>query len=634
MIYYRTVNGSNRTIRFMDDTSHGNDLVGMILARAGGKVAVDIETTGLDIFASDFKIRLVQIGTSDTAYVFPINQGGRFVNHAGSLARQLLQKADLLTVHTTDYFDLLALDRFGLISLEDSLPKTLNTYILAHLLDPRAQGEGMNAIGHNLEKLCRHYGVDPDALEAKDALKAVFRSEYKSNLENGWRVIDINHPTYVQYAGLDVIHTADLADALIPQIAARGLGEFSKYEHAIARITAKMMRQGMALDVDYTTQLVDRFTIEHDSCVAEAARLGCDNVNSTKQLADALEREFGWKPTAFTKTGKPQVDKAVLGALEDKGNPLAEAVRQAKRAAKWRDSYADAMLRVRDRTDRVHPKIASLKARTARMSISEPPLQQLPSRDAGGSAAWLVRRCLVADPGQLIVAVDYDTLEMRLLAALAGVDTMLQSIRAGEDLHEMTAAMLYGPKFTPTHRKIAKNVGYGKIYGGGAKGVSRLTGAPVAAVRKAIEAYDKAFPEIASYGRQLQTEALTNDLTIRTTNGRILPVDGDRLYAALNYKIQSIARDILAESLIEADKQGLTSHLLLPVHDEIVAQAPISEARDLAMTLSEILAVDDYHGIKLATSASVGGRSWGSLYGAPDDHPYYFPEKHPNTEAA
>lgn len=530
----------------------------------------------------------------------------------------MLRRADKLVVHTHDNFDLLGLDHAGLGNLEELASKTINTHILAHLLDPRAAGEGTGR-GHGLKELAQFY-VDPKATDGKSELHEVFRKEYKTTIEKGWAVIDIDHPKYVTYTGLDVIYGSRLFDALADELRSMKLAELSRFEHRVSRICSQMVKRGFALDVPYTEDLVVKFTDEAFVASELAKGYGLENVNSPAQVGKAL-MAMGWEPKEFTSTGQPKADKAVLVALEDAGNPLAKAIREAKRAGKWRESYAQAMLDVRDENDRIHPKLSPLKARTARMAISRPPLQQLPSRDTGGESVWRVRRALVADPGHLIFSVDYATLEMRLLAVMADVELLKKAIWDEQDLHEFTAALLYGPEFTKEQRKIAKNVGYGKVYGGGVAGVARLTGAPVDAVRKAIAEYDRVFPEIKAYSDRLRTEALSSGLIVRSPIGRRLPVDEDRIYAATNYVIQSLARDILAEALLRADDAGLTPYMLLPVHDEIVGQAPAREAEEVATELGKLMAVPDFGGVPIDTDREVGGFSWGSLYGAPDDVP-------------
>lgn len=266
------------------------------------------------------------------------------------------------------------------------------------------------------------------------------------------------------------------------------------------------------------------------------------------------------------------------------------------------------MLEVRDSDDRVHPVISSLKARTARMSISEPPLQQLPSGD------WITRQALVAEPGSVVGAADYSSVEMRVLAALANDPVMIQAILDGEDLHDFTARIVYGPDFTKFHRKVCKGVGFGKVYGGGAEGIAKLTGAPLEQVQTAIRAYDRTYRGIKRYSTRLVNRAEYGRKEVVTPAGRRLPLDRKRLYAATNYVVQSTARDVLAESLLRIDEAGLTEFLRLPVHDEVVFVAPTREAEDVGREIARLMEVPDFYGVPLATELTIGGPSWGSLY--------------------
>src|SRR5690606_39730127 len=121
---------------------------------------------------------------------------------------------------------------------------------------------------------------------------------------------------------------------------------------------------------------------------------------------------------------------------------------------------------------------------TARMAVSRPPLQQLPSSD------WTIRRAIIADPGQVMISVDYSAVEMRVRAALCQDETMIKAILDGEDLHSFTAARVFGPDFTKRQRSIAKAVGFGKVCGGGVAALVRQTGADAGGGRAAMEAED------------------------------------------------------------------------------------------------------------------------------------------------
>jgi DNA polymerase-1 len=204
---------------------------------------------------------------------------------------------------------------------------------------------------------------------------------------------------------------------------------------------------------------------------------------------------------------------------------------------------------------------------------------------------------------------------MRVLAALANETTMKRAISEGRDLHDFTAELIWGPNFTKRHRKMGKGVGFGKVYGGGATTLSRQTGAPLAEVKTAIAAYDRVYPGVKRYSQKLQREARGDGYIVWTPVGRRLPLDRDRVYAATNYAVQSTARDVLCQAVLDMDDKGLTEYLLLLIHDEALGCAPAADVAEIAKEVGDAMAMD-FFGVPLDTDPEVGGRSWGSLYGA------------------
>jgi DNA polymerase-1 len=601
------------------------DLAGFyaFLAQGDSVLGFDSETMNLDIYSETYRAtrsafglpmapfaRLVQLGNRTEAWVL-----------RADLFPDVIRDALLLPRHFTAHnapFDWLVVDRHLGVPLESLGPRCFDTRIFAHLLDPRPEHEGGAGLG--LKRLSEVY-VDPSAPDTQEDLTEVFHRDYKATKNTGWAVIDIDHPVYTLYAGLDAILARRLFDELSAIIRNVGQSHLSTFEHHVAVLMAILQRKGIKVDVGYTERLREDLLRDAEAFALKAKRYGVSNVNSTAQVGEALVA-MGETLTERTKTGL-KVDKAILLPLADldpfwnrlevrEPNPLADAVMRSKRAAKWSTSYAQAFLDLRDEGDRLHPFIGALAARTARMSISKPPLQQLPSSD------WRVRRALVADPGHLIISSDYDQIEMRVLAGLAEEPKMIQAILDGVDLHDFTAEMIYGPEFTKAHRKLAKGVGFGKVYGGGATTLSRQTGAPLAEVQHAIRGYDKAYPGIRKYGRRLQSRAQYGKREVITETGRHLPLDRDRLYSATNYAVQSLSRDILAQAIVDLFDKGLGDHLLLPVHDELVAQAPKADAPEVARTIGETM-TRTFKGVPITSTGEVVGPTWGHAYGAPDD---------------
>jgi DNA polymerase-1 len=160
-----------------------------------------------------------------------------------------------------------------------------------------------------------------------------------------------------------------------------------------------------------------------------------------------------------------------------------------------------------------------------------------------------------------------------------------------------------------------KGVGFGKVYGGGAATLSRQTGADIEDVKRAVREYDRVYPEVRKYGRMLQRKAEFGKREVVTVSGRHLPLDRDRLYSATNYVIQSTSRDILAQAIVDLFDAGLGDYLLLPIHDELIAQAPEADAEEIAQEITRIMTTD-FRGVPLTATAEVTGRNWGAAYGA------------------
>ncbi|MBM7770611.1 DNA polymerase-1 [Actinokineospora baliensis] len=610
-----TVAGEPVHIRTVETGADIGEFLGWCRDHAAGPVAFDTETTGLDVHTTTARLRLAQFGTRSQAWVLPVDPQGGIRGALDACARALTHLPRLVA-HSATFDATVAATHVPGIALDRLWPRLTDTRILAHLVDPRGPDDP-GGIGHGLEALtARHIDVEVAAtIKGSMAAMAARLGVTKAEV---FRTVDLWDEEYRLYAGMDVILTARLEEVLTPAVAAGGWEQLVEFEHAVALVCARMQARGFLLDVDYTERLADRLGTEAHRWSGVAARYGVRSVNSTAQVADALVG-MGERLTETTDSGAYKVDKEVLKPLADLDrewerigartpNPLADAVLRAKRAGKWFTTYAESMLAHRDGTDRIHPVIASLKARTARMSISAPPLQQLPSGDS------TIREALIAEPGHVVGAVDYQAVELRVLAALAQDHRMVEAIHAGEDLHGFTARLIYGDGYTATHRKVCKGIGFGKVYGGGPDTLSRTTGAPLSQVVHAIREYDRVYTGIRRYSSRLIRRAEWGPTQVITPAGRRLPLDRRRLYAATNYVVQSSARDVLAEALLRLDEAGLTDWLRLPVHDEVVFVAPETDAEEIGRAIARAMHVPDFFGVPLATELTLGGRSWGSLY--------------------
>lgn len=557
-------------------------------------LAVDTETTGLDIYSDTFECRLVQFGTQDEAWVLPVEVMGP----SGVMeVRDALEAIDKIVMQNASY-DLQVLDRTMGIKMETLWPKVLDTQILAKLVDPRPYEAG--GFGHSLEELIAAFISEELAKEVK-GLMVKLAKEHKTTKANIWSIIDLFHPEYLKYAGMDTVFTARICRKLVTMVP-----DYSRslvpYEHKISEICSYIDRKGFLLDVEYAQALSDQWLADKELWEAVAlAEYGVESVNSTEDVAEALE-EMGVVFTEFTETGKRKVDKELLTRLSEEGNELASIVIEAKKLGKWNQTWVQKFLDSRDSEDRCHTFINPLQARTSRMSITGIPAQTLPASDS------LVRRCFVAEPGHVVASVDYQTQELRVLAALSGDKTMIEAFENSADLHQITADA------SGVSRKVGKMANFLTVYGGGAKNLAEQAHIDFPTAKRVLEGFAKSYPAVARYAKKLSTEAQRKGYII-TPMGRRLPVDSSRAYSALNYMIQSSSRDVTCRALIRLHEAGFTPYLRLPIHDEIVASLPAEKAQWGAQRIAELMA-EQMGEVLIGTDPEVGKRSWGSLYGA------------------
>jgi DNA polymerase-1 len=242
------------------------------------------------------------------------------------------------------------------------------------------------------------------------------------------------------------------------------------------------------------------------------------------------------------------------------------------------------------------------------MSISQPPLQQIPREGIKADGVTLdTRGCLIADPGHLLISADYSQIEQRVYATLAGEQDLIKAFIDGTDLHKIVATQLFGGSIedvTSDQRQIAKTAGYLMIYGGGGRKLAISAGLPVPKAMSIVKAMKKAQRKGVSYARDLA------ELSVITTPfGRELPIDEARRYAALNYMVQSTARDLFVIGGVRIINAGYGQWLWLPIHDEWVLNVPEDQAERVAKELGEIMSID-FYGTPIIAEGVVLGKRW------------------------
>lgn len=568
-------------------------------SKATKDMAVDTETTGLSIYSGDVAT-LAILADENLAWVIPMDDPDNREQVGASL-----RDPERLILHNAA-FDLTALD--GLVA--DGWDRVTDLMLLSHILDSRPRHHG--GIGHGLKDLAVHFFGEEWAAPESER-KQFFRTN-KWNETTGWKMIDPRSPEMVRYAGTDgvmTLRTFREVDSLIGDLGIddEDLVALIDLEHRVASVAWKMQQTGFAIDQGRAAVLSEEYIDVEIEAMATAAKFGITNVNSTAQVAGALKSN-GVTLSELTNSGKDKIDRAVLDrvmAAGGVGADIATSVSQAKRAAHFRKDYVNKIVDGLDEQGRIHPNIRTLAAITGRMSISDPPLQQLPKNDPR------VRSMFVADPGQVLLSVDYSQVELRVLAAYAGETQMIEAIANGEDLHSLAAEKVFG-SVTPANRKYAKIIGLGKVYGGGAETLARQAGADVALVQEMIDTYDARFPQLVAFN-DLASNHVRKLRSIQNDAGRVMKVEQRYAFRSVNYLVQSTARDIFARALVRLDCVTPSDYcLLLPVHDEVVAQCPQHLADQQKEQIVEIMGTT-FKGVPITAEGEILGERWGKLSG-------------------
>jgi DNA polymerase-1 len=384
---------------------------------------------------------------------------------------------------------------------------------------------------------------------------------------------------------------------------------FHDVEMPLVPVLVEMERVGIAVDLPYLAELgreLEKRIADLESQIY--GHVGHSfNINSTQRLSDVLFGELHLevdkrKRRSKTKTGHISTGSDVLEELRGT-HPIIELILEHRHLQKLKGTYVDALQQLVDpRSGRVHTSFNQTGAATGRLSSSDPNLQNIPIRTDIGKR---VRRAFVARSGALLLSADYSQIELRVLAHMANDPTLLEAFEKGEDPHAVTAAEVLGIPFenvTSDHRRIAKMVNYGVLYGMSDYGLAERTGLPSADASGFIQRYFQRFGTVKAFQDQVVAKA-EDDGYAETLLGRrrYLPEIRSRIFGVrqaairqtVNAPIQGSASDIVKIAMIEVaaflEREAPAVRMLLQVHDELLFEGPEPDLRRVAPELVDIM---------------------------------------------
>lgn len=362
-------------------------------------------------------------------------------------------------------------------------------------------------------------------------------------------------------------------------------------ELPLARVLAKMETAGFAVDKKGIEDFGNRLGSRIDELIAqiysEADREF--NVNSPKQLGTVLFEEMQIPCKKKTKSGYSTKAEVLEELAPD--YPIVKLILEYRSLAKLKSTYCDGLLKVIQADGRIHTSFNQVETRTGRISSLEPNLQNIPIRTELGRE---MRRFFVAESGSTLIDADYSQIELRVLAALANDENMINAFNNGEDIHKTTAAQVFNlpPEMvTPLLRSRAKAVNFGIVYGIGAFSLAKDIGVSVKEAKDYINGYLHHFSGVAEYMDKMIETAKDNGyaetlfhrrryLPELASSNHMMRAFGERV--ARNMPIQGTAADIIKIAMIRVceslEKENMKSRLILQVHDELIVESPADEA--------------------------------------------------------
>jgi len=431
----------------------------------------------------------------------------------------------------------------------------------------------------------------------------------------------------------DLAESADiagrLATSLRKEVEDEGLAKvYEEIDLPLVPVLARMEQAGVKIDRKVLAEMSTRLEREiaakakeiYDCCGIEF------NISSPRQLGDVLFNRLALpKPVKYGKGKTISTAVDVLEGLAEE-HAVARMVLDYRQLSKLKSTYVDALpALLNPATARLHTTFGQTGTATGRLSSTNPNLQNIPIRTELGRE---IRAAFTAEPGFVLLAADYSQIELRLLAHFSNDPLLVEAYRRGDDIHTLTASQVFGVPplmVTADHRRQAKVVNFGIVYGLSPFGLSQSLGIEPSEAKMFIDAY---FDKYKGVRRFIDTtlDQARRDQKVRTLFGRIRPIpdinaknSNQRGFAertAVNTPLQGTAADLIKIAMIRIDaalrEQGLQSRMTLQVHDELVFEVPEKEIDTMRTLVRDHM--ENVHPLDVPLLVDIGvGPNWRDL---------------------
>ncbi|SLN29428.1 DNA polymerase I [Pseudoruegeria aquimaris] len=606
---------------WVKDAAALKEWIDLIYSR--GWVAIDTETTGLDEMQADLVGISLCVNAGHACYIplahkasagddlfasDALAEGQMDLETALEMLKPVLADPSILKIGQNLKYDAKILKRYGL-----EMAPIDDTMLMSYALHAGEHGHGMDTLS---DRYLSHEPIPIKSLLGSGKSAVTFD---KVPIEDA-----------VKYAAEDADITLRLWQLFKPQLHVKQVTTvYETLERPLSPVLAQMEMNGVMVDRDVLSRMSNAFAQKMAALEAEIHEKAGQpfNVGSPAQLGEILFDKLELPGGKRGKNGKYSTGADILEDLATE-HELPGLVLDWRQLSKLKSTYTDALQdHINPETGRVHTSYVQTGANTGRLASTDPNLQNIPVRSEEGRR---IREAFVAPEGKVLASLDYSQIELRILAHVAGIDSLKQAFRDGLDIHAMTASEMFGVPIEgmdPMVRRQAKAINFGVIYGISGFGLARNLRIPRKDAQEFIDRYFERFPGIRSYMDETVAFAKEHGY-VRTLFGRKIhtpeiaakgPKAGFAKRAAINAPIQGTAADIIRRAMIRmpAAIEGLPAKMLLQVHDELifeVEEQAAEETIERVRNVMETAAAPAVHlDVPLVVDAGTG-RNWAEAH--------------------
>ena len=399
-------------------------------------------------------------------------------------------------------------------------------------------------------------------------------------------------------------------------------------EYPMLQSLIRVETNGAKIDAQMLSDYSDELAIKIEELSKAAFKMAGEefNMDSPKQLVEILYNKLDLPVLKKTPKGQPSTNEDTLQRLAEEYD-LPKIIIEYRGLAKLKSTYTDSLINIQHPVSkRIHTSYQQAVTSTGRLSSTEPNLQNIPIKTPEGRK---IREAFIAEKGNVLISADYSQIELRIMAHLSGDKNLTHAFNNNIDVHSATASEIFNislEEVTPEHRRSAKAINFGLIYGMSAFGLTRQLGIPRHEAQAYLDTYFERYTGVRKYMDSTKELAKKN-LFVETILGRKLHVaainDSNGLRrqaaerAAINAPLQGSAADIIKKAMIDVDhwigNNNSDIKMIMQVHDELIFEVKKGFAEEALENITSLMEESVKLDIPLIVDANTGA-NWNEAH--------------------